>query len=87
METEKVTFNGELMLTLTSKQDWINRLPQALPKLESHERLVWLDANGNAASIGLDFDRAKKMDSYPIKVYRLKRISMAYDMEIINPKN
>lgn len=72
---EKITFNGELILTLTSKQDWINRVPKFLPPKSAAERLVWLDANGNCASIGEDFSAAEQKQSYPIKVYRLLRIS------------
>jgi len=72
---EKVTFNGELILTLSSKRDWINRVPKHLPQMSRAERLVWLDINGNCASIGEDFSAAEQKMSYPIKVYRMLRIS------------
>jgi len=72
---QKITFNGELLLTLTCKRDWINQVPNRLPKMSQSERLVFLDANGNCASIGLDFQAAEQKQSYPIKVYRMLRIS------------
>ena len=71
---QKVTFNGDLLLTLNSKREWINRLPHCLPPMSQSEKLVFLDANGNCASIGLDFQAAEQKQSYPIKVYRMLRI-------------
>lgn len=37
---ESINVNGELIIELSSKQDWVNRIPKTLPKKENHE--VWL---------------------------------------------
>lgn len=74
----KITFNGELLLTLDSKQDWINKVPRHLPlKKYYKEEFLWLDKNGNHLVIGEDFQAAEKMQSYPVKVYRLQRVADA----------
>jgi hypothetical protein len=70
---EKVTFNAELVLTLKSKQDWVNRMPGYLPEKRHAEQLIWLDRYGNCLTIGEDFSAAQVQDSYPVKVYMVQR--------------
>lgn len=76
---EKITVNAELVLTLNSKREWINALPGALRRLPEWEtnRLIWIDRNGNQASMGEDFSAAEDQGTYPIKVYRPLRIAHA----------
>lgn len=72
---DKITFNGELLITLTSKQDWINNIPRMLPSKRYYkEDFLWLDKNGNQLVMGEDFKAAEEMESYPVKVYRLQRV-------------
>ena len=75
---EKVTLNVELLFTLNSKREWINRVPAILPaKRDRNEEWIWIDTNGNSMAIGEDFAAAEKMDSYPVKVYRKIRVAEA----------
>lgn len=73
---EKVTFIGELILTLDSKQEWIRKIPRHLPPPRiADEQRVWLDKNGNCFAIGEDFSAAEKAESYPVRVYSLQRVA------------
>lgn len=79
---EKITFNGELILTLESKNDCINMDPHCLPAQKFYnEQFMWIDANGNCLARGVDFTAAEEMQSYPVKVYR-----MQYVKDVLNPK-
>ena len=72
---KKVTFNGELLLTLESKADWIHNVPDRLPpQVIAAEQRIWIDRNGYCLSIGEDFEAAMQMASYPVKVYRQIRV-------------
>jgi len=72
---DKITFNGELLITLDSKQDWINKIPRHLPAKEYYkEDFLWLDKNDNQLVMGEDFMAAEEMNSYPVKIYRLQRV-------------
>ena len=75
----KPSFNGELVLTLESKRDWVRKVPAYLPEKTRAERLIWLDANNNSLTIGEDFSAAEKMKSYPVKVYRVTRVAEAQE--------
>ncbi len=80
---EKVTFNGELVLTLESKSDWISRVPHCLlEKRFYNEAFMWIDANGNCLAMGADFIAAEKMKSYPVKVYRMAYVRDEYEQRI-----
>ena len=84
-KTKKVSFNGELILTLHSKREWINRVPQNLPSKNYYkEEFIWIDANGNTLVMGADFAAAERMESYPVKVYRHIRVSDAEQVKIGN---
>jgi hypothetical protein len=74
---EKITFNGELILTLESKQEWVNKIPNHLPEKRYAEQRLWLDKNGNCLTIGEDFAAAEKAESYPVRVYSLQRVAEA----------
>jgi hypothetical protein len=72
MEDIKVV--GELIMVLSSMQDWINRVPRHLPEKTSRaEQFLWVDSHGNNMAIGEDFSSSEKLNSYPVKVYRLRR--------------
>jgi hypothetical protein len=74
---EKITCNGELILTLNSKNDWIKKVPNHLPEKRKAEQRLWIDANGNCLGCGEDFMVAEEIDSYPVKVYSLRRVAEA----------
>lgn len=75
---EKITIQAELLLILASKQEWIRRIPRHLPeKTTPAEQWIWIDKNGNSLAIGEDFSAAEKLESYPVKVYRLIRCAEA----------
>jgi hypothetical protein len=71
----KIEVNGEFLFELSSKQDWINKLPRILPaKIRAGEQWLWVDKNGDVFELGRDFENAKKLDTYPCKVYRLNNV-------------
>lgn len=71
----KIVVTGELILELTSRQDWFNRIPRALPEKRADEQWIWVDRYGNVLTVGKDFVAAEKMKSYPVKIFRLQRSS------------
>lgn len=74
METIKV--KGELLFILSSKQDWVNRVPRILPeKIRGGETWIWIDKNGNVFECGADFMAAEEMNTYPCRVYRLANVA------------
>lgn len=77
MEITKFEVKGELLFTLTSKQDWINKVPRILPdKTRCAEQWLWVDKNGNNFESGADFMAAEKNNTYPCRVYRLCSVSV-----------
>lgn len=76
---EQITINAEFLFELSSKQEWINRVPRILPskKRHSNELWIWFDVNGNCFEIGKDFSAAEEMSSYPCKVYRVVTVAEA----------
>lgn len=68
---ENITVNGELIMVLTDKQDWLRKIPRHLPEERPGEQRIWVDRNGFIFERGLDFDAAEKLDTYPCKIYRL----------------
>ncbi|MFA6400908.1 MAG: hypothetical protein WCX31_04675 [Salinivirgaceae bacterium] len=76
---EKISVNAEFLFKLSSKKEWINRVPDILPeKTTKAEEWIWIDKNGNSMIIGEDFQAAQDMDSYPVKVYRKIRTAEAF---------
>lgn len=72
---EKASFNGELILTLNSKNDWVRKVPEWLPEKREAEVRVWLDENDNCLAMGVDFMEAENIKSYPVRVYSLRRVA------------
>jgi len=72
----RIELEAEFLFELASKQDWVNNVPQILPKkIRPAESWVWLDVNGHVFEIGVDFEAAEKQATYPCKVYRLISVS------------
>lgn len=62
---------GEFIIQLDTKQDWINKMPNRLPpKMFHKDKFMFIDKHGYELVIGLDFEIAKQIDSYPVRVYR-----------------
>ncbi len=75
---ENITVKGELLFELESKRQWINRVPEILPKkTRSGETWIWVDINGNVFESGKDFMVADEKVTYPCKVYRLQNVASA----------
>ena len=73
---EKITINAELVLTLASKREWVNRVPHCLPeKTRAGEKLIWVDVNGDVFESGSDFEAAEQKATYPCKVYRPRNVN------------
>lgn len=67
---------GELIIEFANKQEWINKCPHWLPKKQSAAEIwLWIDKMGNVLTVGEDFESAVKFGTYPVKVYRLQRVS------------
>ena len=73
---EEVKVNAEFLFELSSKQDWINRVPRILPeKIRAGEKWLWIDKNGNSLEGGVDFYAAEEQNSFPCKVYRVQNVA------------
>lgn len=72
---QKIECNGELILTINSKADWIKKVPNHLPEKRRAEQRLWLDKYGNCLTIGEDFMAAEDIDTYPVNVYSLQRVA------------
>ena len=73
---ELINVNAEFLFELSSKQDWVNRVPNILPdKIRAGESWIWLDKNNNVFECGADFIAADNHDTYPCKVYRLSNVN------------
>mgnify|MGYP001810083329 CR=1 FL=1 len=69
------------LFEFTSKQQWINKAQSWFePYTSLAEKTICLDKNGNVLTTGKDFSDAEIVNSYPVKVYRLVRVS-----EVVKP--
>jgi hypothetical protein len=84
---QKISFNGVLIAEISSKQDWVNRVPDCLPEKTKAEQRIWIDANGNCLSIGEDFSATEIMGAYPVKVYKQVRSADVKNAQIIEVAN
>lgn len=76
IETAKPSINGELIITLNSKNEWVRKIPRHLPEKKYYnEQFLFIDANGNKLAMGEDFTAAERIGSYPVRVYRHTRVS------------
>ncbi len=66
-------------MRLRTKKVGIRGLRRGCIAKKRGDRLLWVDANGNCATLGQDFMAAKRGGTYPIKVYRLQRIFNALE--------
>jgi hypothetical protein len=76
--TAFIAVKGKLVGTLKSKRDWVNRVPDILPKLPRWEILLFVDVNSNILRIGKDFKIAEDNDAYPVRIYHLVSCESAY---------
>lgn len=74
---EKISLNGELIITLHNKKDWVKRIPHALPNKRPGEDFLFVDKDGNVFECGADFQAAEDYNKYPCKVYRLLPVRFA----------
>ena len=73
---ETIQVKGELLFELENKQQWVNRVPEILPKkTRGGESWIWVDKNGNVFECGADFSAAERLNTYPCKVYRLSNVA------------
>lgn len=73
---ETIEVKAEFLFELSSKIDWVNRVPRILPqKTRGGEQWIWVDKNGHVFECGADFMAAEKHASYPCKVYRLVSVA------------
>lgn len=70
-----IKINGQFMLQLNSKAEWVRKLPEALPKIGMSDKYLFVDKNGDLLTIGADFIAAEKKSSYPVRVYLAQRTS------------
>lgn len=77
--TLKITLQAEFLFEFRNKTEWITR---AKDQFKAHrnqkntaEKLVCMTKDGFVLTIGADFEAAKILDVYPVRVYRLIRVS------------
>lgn len=75
---EMIQVKAEFLFELSSKQDWVNRVPRILPKkIRAGETWIWINTKGEVFECGSDFMAAEKNETYPCKVYRTVPVSLA----------
>jgi hypothetical protein len=73
---EVIEVRAELLFELASKDEWVRRVPQCLPKkTRAGETWIWIDKNGDVFECGADFMAAEEMNTYPCKVFRLSNVA------------
>jgi thioredoxin-related protein len=73
---EKISINAEPFLVLESKNEWVRKVPDYLPKKQfAAETWICIDKNGDQLAIGEDFTAAETKASYPVTFYRLQRVA------------
>lgn len=70
------SIKAEYLFEFQSKQHWINKARDWFaPYASKAEKTICLDKNGHVLTTGQDFADAEIIQSYPVKVYRLVRVS------------
>lgn len=70
------SIQAEYLFEFTSRQHWINKGQSWFaPYVSKKERTICLDSRGNCLTTGEDFKDAETINTYPVKVYRLVRVS------------
>ncbi|MFN8700299.1 MAG: hypothetical protein ACK52I_34850 [Pseudomonadota bacterium] len=72
---QKFEVEGTLVTTLTSKQDWVNRVPRVLEPYRNMggDAFLFIDAKNRVCTLGHDFMIAEKEGTFPVKVVRVRR--------------
>jgi len=74
------SIRAEYLFEFENIQQWINKAQSWFsPYLSKAEKTVCLDKVGNVLTTGKDFADAEILQTYPVKVYRLIRVSEAYE--------
>lgn len=74
--TLNLQLRGKLVMTLGSKKQWIDEIPNRLPaKTRIGEQFLFVDANGSKFESGADFEAAEKIGSYPCRIYKLMSVA------------
>lgn len=70
---------AEFLFEFANKQQWINKAQSWFAPYRSlSEKVICLDTGGNVLTSGKDFAGAEVMKTYPVKVYRLVRVSEVF---------
>ena len=78
----------EFLFEFSSMQEWINKASIFFEPYSSETvKTVCLDKGGNVLTSGKDFADAQTLGTYPIKVYRLIRVSEVADALIADVFN
>ena len=73
------SIRAEYLFEFASKQQWINKAQSWFaPYLSKAEKTICLDKAGNVLTTGKDFADAEIIQTYPVKVYRLVRVSEVF---------
>jgi hypothetical protein len=73
------SIRAEFLFEFANKQEWINKAQSWFsPYLSKAEKTICLDTGGNVLTTGKDFADAEVLETYPVKVYRLVRVSEVY---------
>lgn len=73
------SIRAEYLFEFSNKHQWINKAQSWFaPYLDKQEKTICLDAGGNVLTTGKDFADAEVLKTYPVKVYRLIRVSEVY---------
>lgn len=73
------SIGAEFLFEFANKQQWIDKAQSWFsPYLSLAEKTICLDTGGDVLTTGKDFADAEVLQTYPVKVYRLVRVSEVY---------
>ena len=78
----KITIEADQITVFHDHLEWVNKAQSRLSGFRQDQKIICVDRNGNACTIGQDFRVAKENDLFPVTAYRLVRTSeICYDNE------
>jgi hypothetical protein len=73
----EVKVEGELLFVFRDFQHWVNKAQSRIGGFPMDEKIVCVDKNGHALTVGKDFRIAEENGLFPVSAYRLIRTSEA----------
>lgn len=70
-----IELKAEYVCEFIDFNNWVNKASSWIGGYPRDQKVICIDINGNALTNGLDFMKARDNDLFPVKAYRLIRVS------------